>query len=154
MYLERHGCELMEAMNLQPVLADLHARCVDTGQQATKRLLCGILGDSSADPMRTAAREFNHIAEDYYRETLRRFHLTEAMAHLREDAAALERSPGNELRKHIRYGVRVQNLPRFLQSTEEKLLADDLVLPEIAALLNLLLVLMEHDSSQDTAAAE
>ena len=104
--------------------------------------------------MNVEAREFNCMAEDFYRDGLRREHLREAFSHLREDLAALNKSGSDESRQRIRYGVRVQDPARFLQDVEPRFPADDLSLQEVAALLNLVLVLTEQDArraAQDLA---
>ena len=77
---------------------------------------------------------------------MRREHLREAFSHLREDVAALDKSDCDESRQRIRHGVRVQDPARFLQDVEPRVPADDLSLQEVAALLNLLLVLTEQDA--------
>jgi hypothetical protein len=103
--------------------------------------------------MKMEAREFNRAAEDFYRDGLRRQHLREAVTHLREDLAHLERFAGDETRVRIRHGVRVQDLSRFLQNVTERLLTDDLSLQEVATLLNLMLVLTEWDRARAAQAA-
>jgi len=104
--------------------------------------------------MKLEAREFNRAAEDFYRDGLRRQHLREAVAHLREDVADLERFACDETKIRLRHGVRVQDLARFLQDAEQRVLTDDLSLPEITALLNLMLVLTEWDRARAAQAAE
>ena len=104
--------------------------------QASRRLLAGIVGDSSKGAMQIEAREFNRMAEEYYREGLRRAHLREAVSHLREDIGELERTAVGEVRGALRHGVRIQDAARFLASVEERVMGDDLSLHEISALLN------------------
>jgi hypothetical protein len=152
-FLQQTGSDLAEAMNMQPVLAELAERCQDEERHASKHLENSIVGDSAKNAMKLEAREFNRAAEDFYRDGLRRLHLGEAVAHLREDVAHLERFACNETKTRIRHGVRVQDLSRFLQNAEERMLTDDLSLQEIATLLNLMLVLTERDRSQAAQAA-
>ncbi len=141
-YLQRTATDLIDAMNVQPVLDDLAARCDDEDLQASRRLLKGILAASGKDAMRVEAREFNRMAEEFYREPLRRQHLREALLHLREDAAELERSASSEVKAYLRHGVRLQDLGRFLTGVEERALSEELSLHEISALLNLLVLLV------------
>jgi hypothetical protein len=145
-FLQQTGAELAESMNMQATLADLAARCDDKQQEASHRLIASVMGGPVASAMNLEAREFNRMAEDLYRDGLRREHLREAFSHLRQDYSALEKSAGDELRQRIRHGVRVQEPARFLQDVEPRLPADDLSLQEIAALLNLLLLLTEQDA--------
>jgi hypothetical protein len=145
-FLQQTGAELAESMNMKATLADLAARCDDEQQEASHRLIASVMGSPAASAMNVEAREFNRMAEDFYRDGLRREHLREAFSHLRQDYAALEKSAGDELRQRIRHGVCVQEPARFLQDVEPRLPADDLSLQEIAALLNLLLLLTEQDA--------
>jgi uncharacterized protein YggE len=88
-----------------------------------------------------SSREFNRLAEQYYRETLRRENLREAFEQLREDAQALAKSEHQELGAIVRHSVRVQEPVRFLDAIAERLVADELTEQEAAAVLNLLLLL-------------
>ena len=145
-FLQQTGAEFAESMSMQSTLLDLAHRCDDQQQAASVRLMTGVMSGSSEEAIKVEAREFNRMAEDFYRGELRREHLREAFTHLREDLAALEKSEGDELRHRIRHGVRVQDPARFLQDVEPRVPTDDLSLQEVAALLNLLLVLTEQDA--------
>jgi len=145
-FVQQVGVELAESMSMQSTLADLASRCDDKQQVASDRLVAGVMGSSAESAMTVEAREFNRMAEDFYRDKLRREHLREAFSHLREDFATLEKSEGEELRHRIRHGVRLQDPARFLQDVEPRVPADDLSLQEVAALLNLLLVFTEQDA--------
>jgi hypothetical protein len=144
-YVQQSAGDLIEAMNIQNVLADLVGRCDDETQSASHRLLKEVAGDSGEDAMRTNARDFNQRAEGFYREGLRRQHLREALAHLHEDLAELERSDCAEIRGCLRHGVRLQDPARLLREIEPRLLSDDLSLHEISALLNLIVLLVVQD---------
>ena len=145
-FVQQIGAELADSMNMQSTLADLASRCNNREQEASHRLIDGVMGGRAENAMNIEAHEFNRMAEDFYREGLRREHLREAFAHLREDFTALDRSRENELRRRIRHGVRVQEPPRFLQDVEPRVPADELSLKEVAELLNLLLILTERDA--------
>ncbi|MGB8889534.1 MAG: hypothetical protein WCC87_22615 [Candidatus Korobacteraceae bacterium] len=143
-YIQQTAGDLVEAMNMHATLSDLAARCNDRQQEASHRLLHGVLGDSARDAMRIEAREFNRLAEDFYREELRREHLREALTHLREDIPELERSGSDDVRRCLRHGVRIQDGARFLHDVEERVLRDELSPQEIAALVNLLVLLTDQ----------
>ena len=140
-YVHESAADLAEAMGMEGTLDDLAMRCNDRSQEAGNRLLAGIMGDASGDPMRVEAREFNRMAEGFYREELRQRHLREALAHLREDAAELERSAHGEMRGCLRHGVRIQDSSRFLHDIEQRVVSDDLSVHETSSLLNLLVLL-------------
>ncbi len=144
-YVRESAADLAEAMNMQSILADVDERCDDEKQGVSSRLLAGIAGDSAEDPMDIEAREFNRMAEDFYRGALRQQHLREALCHLREDIVALERSDCAEVRGYLRHGVRVQHPARVVRDIEQRLLNDELTLDEITALLNLLVLLTWQD---------
>jgi len=145
-FVQQIGAELAESMKMQSTLDELASRCNDRRQEASNRLIDSVMGGSAENPLSVEAREFNRRAEDFYRDGLRREHLREAFSHLREDLATLEKSLGDESKHRIRHGVRVQDPARFLQDVEARLPDDDLSLREIAALLNLLLMLTEQDA--------
>jgi len=149
-YVREAAPDLVEAMNMQGVLAELGARCDEEQAQASHRLVRSITG-SSAKAMQIEAREFNREAEEFYRQRLRRQHLREALVHLREDAEELQRRDGGRLRPYLRHGVRVRDLRGFLNDVEERLLNDELSLQELAALLNLLILLSYGDRRAEGA---
>jgi hypothetical protein len=144
-YIGQSAGDLTEAMNMQATLADLVERCNDKEQEASRRLSRGVLGDSPKDALHIETREFNRMAEDFYRQDLRCKHLREAFIHLRQDFAELERSGSPEVTQCLRHGVRIHATSRFLHDVEERVLRDDLSPQEIAALLNLLVLLTEQD---------
>ncbi len=152
-YVQQTAKDLIEAMNVQGVLAELTARCDDDKLSASGRLLEKVVGDSPEDAMHSRARDFNQRAEEFYRDGLRREHLREALAHLRSDLAELERTDCIEVRGCLRHGVRLQEPARVLREIEPRLLSDDLSLHEIAALLNLTILLVLQDRRQVCEAA-
>ncbi len=145
-FVREVGADLVESMSMQSTLIDLASRCDDKQQEAGNRLIDGVMAGSVENALNLEAREFNRMAEDFYREGLRREHLRETFSHLREDLATLEKSGWDESRGRIRHGVRVQDPARFLQDVEPRVPADDLSLQEVRTLLNLLLVLTEQDA--------
>jgi hypothetical protein len=152
-YVEETAKDLIEAMNMQGVLAELTARCDDEKLSASGRLLERVVGDSPEDAMHSHARDFNQRAEEFYRDGLRCEHLREAMAHLRSDLAELERTDCTEIRGCLRHGVRLQDPARLLREIEPRLLSDDLSLHEISALLNLMVLLVLQDRRLTSEAA-
>jgi len=150
-YIQQTAAELADAMQMQPTLSDITARCDDVELTAKQRLVSGIVEEGSRDPMRIEAREFNRMAEEFYREPLRRAHLYEALLHLREDVEELEGSVCSEIRACLRHGVRVQDVSRFVAGIQERVVSDDLSAHEISALLNLLVLLVSHERRNSRA---
>ncbi len=112
----------------------------------------GVMAESGGgDPMRMEAREFNRMAEQHYRETLRRANLREAFEQLKQDVRALEKSEHLELGPMVKHAVRVQDPVRFLESLGERLLSDELTVQEVASVLNLLLLLSTLEEERNAA---
>jgi hypothetical protein len=145
LYIRRTAADLLEALEVTDIMADLAARCEDDRLKASGQLLDCIVAGSAEGAMHTDAREFNCRAEQFYREGLRREHLREGLAHLRDDLAELERDERPEIRGHLRHGVRLQDPARILRDIEPRLLSDDLSLHELSALLNLIVLLTLRD---------
>jgi len=93
--LRRDAAALTEALQMGPCLDELEARLRQPRERsAAGRLTQGILEEAgAASPLRVPAAVFNKAAEDYYRTTLRRHHMTEALDILEKDLAALD-APG------------------------------------------------------------
>ena len=79
-----------------------------------------------SDPLKLSAREFNRLAEEHYRESLRRENLREAYQELCEDTVTAHNCDTPEIWEMMRYGVRVQDPLRFLESIGERLVSGDL----------------------------
>ena len=146
-YLRENAADLIDAMDMDRVLSDLAIRCDDRDHQAEYRLTSGIL-PGSGDAMNVDARDFNRAAEKFYREQLRQQNLSEACAHLRQDAESLQRCQRSEVRACLRHGVRVQDASRFVADIEARTLSDQLSLQEITTLMNLLLLLALKESQR------
>lgn len=76
---------LVEALGAGALLDDLRARLeAPAGHAAAERLTRDIL-ESDADPLRTPAPVFNRAADRFYRDTLRRRHIADALRLLQSD---------------------------------------------------------------------
>ncbi len=148
-YLQQTAGDLVEAMNMQATCSPISPRAAMTSSSRPAVAACCAACSAvrGKNAMHVEAREFNRMAEEFYREGLRRQHLRESSAApARRTADALERSATRRGRGGcLRHGVRVQDLERFLSDIETRVLDDDLSLHEISALLNLLLLLIEQD---------
>jgi hypothetical protein len=151
-WLSETASECIEQSQAGDTVQDLRARLADTSQQASRRIVSDVMRHSGHnDPLKLSAREFNRLAEEYYREDLRRENLREAYQDLCEDTVSAQNSDIPEMRELMRHGVRVQDPVRFLESVGERLVRDDLTLQEVTTVLNLLLVfstLSEQSSRQ------
>ena len=95
--LNEDGADLIEMFGLRETIDDLGRRIEEPEENAASgRLLRGILDEAGVQsPMRLTADEFGEASERYYRGTLKRRHLAEALDALEEDLAGLARE-GNE----------------------------------------------------------
>ncbi len=141
-WLEQNVRETIAQAQADVTIMELRFRLADKSLQAHQRTIDGVMAESGGgDPMKLRAREFNRMAEQHYRETLRRTNLREAFEQLKEDARGLAKSEHSELGAMVRHAVRVQEPVRFLESLGERLSSDELTAQEVASLLNLLLLL-------------
>lgn len=138
--LREDAADLIEMFQLEETLSDLEARLNDPAQHsAAGKLTRGILDGKQSSPMRLRAEEFNLQAERYYRDTLRRRHLAEAFAFLREDlqALAFDSEHGDALQES---GAAVVN-----ESLQVRVANDEATEEELRRLINSLLVSLHYD---------
>jgi hypothetical protein len=142
-WVEQNARETIAQAGAEVTIMELRFRLADKGLQAHQRILDGVSAESGdRDPMRMDAREFNRMAEQHYRETLRRANLREAFDQLKEDVQELAKLEHPELGPMVKHAVRVQDPTRFLESLGERLVSDELTVQEVASVLNLLLLLL------------
>jgi hypothetical protein len=148
-WLEQNVRETISQAQAEVTIMELRFRLADKDLQAHQRTIDGVMAESGGgDPMKLRAREFNRMAEQHYRETLRRANLREAFEQLKEDARGFAKSEHPELGAMVRHAVRVQEPVRFLESLGERLASDELTAQEVASLLNLLLLLSTLEEEQ------
>jgi hypothetical protein len=115
-------------------------------------LTSGILGHLNAsDPMKVPAEQFNQAAEDYYRETLQKEHLIEALEYLERDLQGLDEAAclgDKNLVKSLKYNVNGQSCCSFLKRIKRDLLADQLDIETLQSLINLLILTVSRDTVQ------
>ncbi len=89
--IKEDAADLVKMMNMESTIDDLQRR-LDHPQEysAAARLQKGIMDETGAsDPMRLSGEEFNTAAETYYRETLRKKQISQALQVLKHDALSL-----------------------------------------------------------------
>jgi hypothetical protein len=150
-WVEQNARETIMQAQANVTVMELRFRLADKSLQANQRVINGVMAESGQrEPLKLRAREFNRLAEQHYRETLRRANLRESFEQLREDAQVMARSEHPELGAMVRYGVRVQDPVRFLDSIGERLVSDDLTAQEVLTVLNLLLLLSTLEAEQNS----
>jgi hypothetical protein len=85
--IRKDAADLIEMMNLQPLIQDLEQRLKDPSTYAVSgKLLKGIMAQTgTSDPLKLPAEKFNKSAECYYRRELLQKYLDEALVVLIDD---------------------------------------------------------------------
>jgi len=152
--LREDAADLIEQMGMQGTIDDLQRRLDDFEHQSVAgRLTRGIMaGTKTKTPLKMPARDFNLLAEQYYRETLRRQQMEEAVGLLAETAGQLDREQAeldNETRRAFRSLLQGQSAAELLERVKTDLLADRADLSTLRRLANLILVTV-HAEQRET----
>jgi hypothetical protein len=148
-WLSQNASATIDQAGAELTIMELRFRLADPALQAHQRVINGVMEESGGrDPMESRARDFNLVAEHHYRETLRRANLHEAFEQLRQDAAKLAKSECPELGAWVRFGVRVQDPVRFLNSIADRMVNETLTAQEVKTVLNLLLLLSTSETEE------
>ncbi|MEI6972984.1 MAG: hypothetical protein WCL44_15880 [bacterium] len=108
---------------------------------------------NASSPMRVNAREFNIGAERYYRTTLRKQHIEEALGFLVQDCNILDRESGSldeSQRKALRVILQGQDAARFIENAKEDVLHERADIPTLQRLMNLVLFMVHYDQKAAT----
>lgn len=147
--LEEDAADLIEALELRDTMNLLRGRLNDPGQYAASgKLTAGILKEAGArSPMNLSGDEFNLAAEDYYRETLRKRHLNEALTSLLEDLREIDRDQPNDrpYRRTATTLIGPQSAGDFLDSRKNGLLDETLDQATLAQCIRLTLLAVQRD---------
>ena len=155
--INNDGEELIEALNLGETMAELGERLASPGENATiGRLTTGICAEAGArTPLAVTGTEFNLAAERYYRDTLRRRHLEEALDLLAEelqrlDSGRIQLDEGS--REALQQLLRGKGVIEFFGPLRPQLLTDQVPEEELRTLIHLILVLVHlNDQSLEGA---
>lgn len=146
--LTQDGAEIIEALDLHDLIADVEQRLLDPGETAAGRLSRGMLAKLNLDsPMKAPSHEFNAAGEAYLREDLRARHLREAFALLREDCAYAD-GTDPQWRNAVHGLVGDQALETFIFHREEDVIHGRADEKTIAALIHLVLLAIARDTGR------
>lgn len=146
--LREDGRRLLEDPGFQEAIRSAEERLLhpsDCASESLTRDICAEIGSRSA--LSTDARDFNLAAERFYRETLRKRHLAEALQYLVADVMEFTSHADAEDRALMGQTMRVQDAVRFVRSVKDGLLSDRLSRDELRSLIACLLVLI-HDNER------
>jgi hypothetical protein len=147
--IEDDAGDLIESLGLRETLDLLRLRLDDPQHYAASgKLTAGILGEVGAtSPMKLSGSEFNLAAEDYYRETLRKRHMDEALRSLLDDLRDID---GDHPRDH-RYRriasqiIGTERARDFLDARKADLMAESLDEGTLAQCIRLTLLAVQRD---------
>lgn len=144
------GADLIEMFRLQETIKDLKARLDDpSDNSAIGKLISGMLsGVNRRSPMQLHAEEFNRLAENYYRNKLRRHHLVEAFKILIEDLRSLELIEANfddETKQALHQCLGGRSAVEFAEGIQDEVIDERTSEAEILMLINLMLLSIRHD---------
>jgi hypothetical protein len=129
------GSDLIEALEMRPSFENLCGRLNEPELQTTSaKLTRQILDKAGAkSPLSLCGREFNQIAESFYREELRAKHLQEGLDELEQDIEEIGSIPA------LRAVMGNRNAVRFLQEAKRSLASGTASIESITIALALLL---------------
>ncbi|MDA8163679.1 MAG: hypothetical protein M0017_01415, partial [Desulfobacteraceae bacterium] len=144
--LRRDGADLIEAMGLADTVHDLETRLREPERAVGSRLTRAILDETAKkSPLQLNGRRFNEAAERYYRKTLRRHHLEEALAIVAEDLEGLDRQEAyRQILQALLPGS--ASASSFLAAHRQALLTDGLDAGTLGRLIRLLLLAIHRES--------
>ncbi|MFZ3045052.1 MAG: hypothetical protein WA151_03990 [Desulfatirhabdiaceae bacterium] len=151
--IQRDAADLIELMQLTPVIHDLKERVNDPEKSsASHRLHHQILAHAGAsNSFKLNAGEFNRAAGSFYRNTLRNRHLHEAIASGIDAClglgAASEKNAG--LKHAVEKILNQMSLSHFLATIPNKILEDRTDMKELETMIGLMMLMIGHASNQE-----
>jgi hypothetical protein len=153
--LEEDGADVIESLGLRGTVDQLRLRLNDPGQHAASgKLSAGILKEAGAQSaFDLSGNEFNLAAESYYRETLRKRHMEEALQLLLNDLQAIDREQSHDCdyRRVATQLIGTAGAADFLESRRTALVNETLDHKTLAQCIRLTLLAIYRD--RDLASA-
>jgi hypothetical protein len=151
--LKEDGADLIELMGLRDTISDLQKRIEHPeAYSAAGKLTRGILaGANASSPMNISGQEFNSEAEKFYRESLRKRNIEEALELLAQDLIKVDSC---ELCTEEPYKDALSNIlgdkrgSEFLQTIKNDLLQETLSAQVLTKLIQLTLLVINSELKQ------
>lgn len=147
--IEEDAAELIDSLQLRDTVSLLRRRVKEPEQYAASgKLTAGILKEVGAQsPLQLSGNEFNLVAENYYRETLRKRHLGEALESLLDDLREIDRDQPKDhyYRRIATTIIGPQNCGDFLESMKDGLLGETLDEAALVRCIRLTLLAIQRD---------
>jgi hypothetical protein len=143
--LQEDAADCIEMLGLQSLLADISERLREREHRTYSKLLDGILGKvGKNDAFKLEAREFNLLAEQFYREDLKRELLKESLTFVRESLERFKETDRESLQS-ILPDLRPSH---FLNEIEHLLASDQLTPKQLSGLISLVLLVVKWESGE------
>ena len=156
-YIEHEGKELIDIFGLQETVAKLHERLKNPKRaSASGKLTQAILDSCNArSPFELSASQFNAEAERYYRDSLHRKILGQAMSAVHVAASAIENRAYTDqgLLDAIRRQIGEQSVVEYTKRAGNEALRDELDKEELERFINILLLIIRNYSASVEANA-
>jgi len=154
--LRRDAAGLIEMMQMKEGINDLENRIQEPDHHAAAgRLTRDILDHAGArTPFKLSGKEFNQAAETFYRTTLRKQHLEEALSALSEDCKNLDGTGAQGgLGKAVSQAIHQRPAAEFIAVVHDDVLNDRIRLDDLTSLIHVLILqarpdMREKESSQ------
>jgi len=148
--IQSDAADLIELLGLENTVNSLIARLQEPRtQSAAGRITKGILGKLAVDsPLLAGALQFNIEAERYYRSTLRRKHIEEALSFLAEDFKEMDAGLGSlyiPSREAAHCFLQDRSATEFLAAVRDDLVDEALQRDALIRLIDLVLITIHID---------
>lgn len=150
-FIRLEAGDLIELLGLEETVSDLFRRWEEPRHYSAEgRLVKGILSQmGERSPLDVEAGKFNAIAELYYRTTLRKRHIKDAMAFLREDIRHYQMATtllDEDTRAALRAMMDSSDLLSFLDKVESEVVTDTVSPHTLTTLIDLVIISLREDA--------
>jgi len=151
--LEHDGAGLIESLGLGETVSDLKRRIEPEGKgSALDALLKGILGEAgTSSPLKASAGTFNEAAERYYRDTLLKNFVAEALDLFARDLKELasRSAGGGEEAKALLSSLNGEDPTSFLEAVRGTVLEGKVSQSVLVKLISLVLLVIRHHCEEN-----
>ena len=148
--LRRDAAGLIEMMGMAETIHDLENRITDPDHHAVSgRLTRDILDQAGVStPFKLSGSEFNQAAEAFYRTTLRKQHLAEALAVVSESCKTMCQSGQKGLATSLQQAVHPRPIAEFLAGVHDDVLSSRIRIGELTSLIHILILLASPEMTE------
>jgi hypothetical protein len=148
--LREDGQDLIDMLNLEPVVSDLEARLEHPREHDAAHRICRrVLGPDKSAPLKLPATEFNQAVEAFYREPLRKNHLEEALSVFKQEVGRLDAWQtwrGGTYNAALMKILDGRDAVDFVQNIERQAVEEELPAHVCLKLIQLVLLVYHHQN--------